>query len=105
MRLLCTPGPHQYAGSVTSGLCPHSTRKRHDRTHCRLPSCAANALIPLVTVIGLSLGLLVTGSFFIESIFNIPGIAQITLNSIYQRDYPVIQATTVLIAIGVVVGN
>ncbi len=41
----------------------------------------------------------------IESIFNIPGIAQITLNSIYQRDYPVIQATTVLIAIGVVLGN
>lgn len=64
-----------------------------------------NALIPLVTVIGLSLGLLITGSFFIESIFNIPGIAQITLNSIYQRDYPVIQATTVLIAVGVVFGN
>jgi ABC-type dipeptide/oligopeptide/nickel transport system permease component len=64
-----------------------------------------NALMPLVTVIGLSLGLLAAGSFFIESIFNIPGIAQITLNSIYQRDYPVIQATTVLIAIGVVIGN
>jgi ABC-type dipeptide/oligopeptide/nickel transport system permease component len=64
-----------------------------------------NAMIPLVTVLGLSLGLLVAGSFFIESIFNIPGIAQITLNSIYQRDYPVIQATTVLIAIGVVMGN
>jgi ABC-type dipeptide/oligopeptide/nickel transport system permease component len=64
-----------------------------------------NAMIPLVTVIGLSFGLLVAGSFFIESIFNIPGIAQITLNSIYQRDYPVIQATTVLIAIGVVAGN
>jgi ABC-type dipeptide/oligopeptide/nickel transport system permease component len=64
-----------------------------------------NAMIPLVTVFGLSLGLLVIGSFFIESIFNIPGIAQITLNSIYQRDYPVIQATTVLIAIGVVAGN
>jgi ABC-type dipeptide/oligopeptide/nickel transport system permease component len=64
-----------------------------------------NAMIPLVTVIGLSFGLLVAGSFFIESIFNLPGIAQITLNSIYQRDYPVIQATTVLIAIGVVAGN
>jgi ABC-type dipeptide/oligopeptide/nickel transport system permease component len=64
-----------------------------------------NAMIPLVTVIGLSFGLLVAGSFFIESIFNLPGIAQITLNSIYQRDYPVIQATTILIAIGVVAGN
>jgi ABC-type dipeptide/oligopeptide/nickel transport system permease component len=64
-----------------------------------------NALIPLVTVIGLSFGLLVAGSFFIEQIFNIPGIARITINSIYQRDYPVIQATTMLIAIGVVFGN
>ena len=64
-----------------------------------------NALIPLVTVIGLSFGLLVAGSFFIEQIFNIPGIASITINSIYQRDYPVIQATTMLIAIGVVFGN
>ena len=64
-----------------------------------------NALIPLVTVIGLSLGLLVAGSFFIEQIFNIPGIASITINSIFQRDYPVIQATTVLIAVGVVFGN
>lgn len=64
-----------------------------------------NALNPLVTVIGLNFGLLVIGSFFIETIFNIPGIAQITLNSIYQRDYPVIQATTILIAIGVVIGN
>lgn len=64
-----------------------------------------NALIPLVTVIGLTLGLLVVGSFFIESIFNIPGIARITVNSIAQRDYPVIQATTILIAVGVVLGN
>jgi len=64
-----------------------------------------NALIPLVTVIGLSFGLLVAGSFFIEQIFNIPGIARITINSIYQRDYPVIQATTMLISIGVVFGN
>lgn len=64
-----------------------------------------NALIPLVTVLGFSIGLLVTGAFFIEQIFNIPGIAQITLTSIYSRDYPVIQATTVLLAVAVVIGN
>ncbi|MBA2396979.1 MAG: ABC transporter permease [Ktedonobacteraceae bacterium] len=62
-----------------------------------------NALIPLVTVLGFSIGLLVTGAFFIEQIFNIPGIAQITITSINSRDYPVIQATTVLLA--VVIGN
>jgi ABC-type dipeptide/oligopeptide/nickel transport system permease component len=64
-----------------------------------------NALIPLVTIIGLSIGLLITGAFFIERIFNIPGIAEITLTSIDYRDYPVIQATTVLLAVAVVFGN
>ena len=64
-----------------------------------------NAMIPLVTVLGLSIGLLVTGAFFIEQIFNIPGIGQQTITSINNRDYPVIQATTVLLAVAVVVGN
>ena len=64
-----------------------------------------NAMIPLITIFGLSIGLLVTGAFFIEQIFNIPGIGQQTVSSIFKRDYPVIQATTVLLAVAVVVGN
>ena len=64
-----------------------------------------NAMIPLVTIIGLSFGLIITGAFFIEEIFNIPGIAQISISSINDRDYPVIQATVVLLAVAVVLGN
>jgi len=64
-----------------------------------------NAMIPLVTIFGLSIGLLVTGAFFIETIFNIPGIAQISITSINARDYPVMQATVVLLAVAVVIGN
>jgi ABC-type dipeptide/oligopeptide/nickel transport system permease component len=64
-----------------------------------------NAMIPLLTIIGLSIGLLVTGAFFIETIFNIPGIGQAAINSVSTRDYPVIQGTTVLLAIAVVIGN
>lgn len=64
-----------------------------------------NALIPLVTVVGVTIGFLVAGAFFIEQIFNVPGIAEITLTSINNRDYPVIQATTVLLAVAVVLGN
>src|SRR5258707_11950049 len=64
-----------------------------------------NALIPLVTILGVAIGLLVAGSFFIERIFNIPGIGQISLGSIGNRDYPIIHATVVLLAFGVVVGN
>jgi ABC-type dipeptide/oligopeptide/nickel transport system permease component len=64
-----------------------------------------NALIPLVTVFGTSLATLVGGVFFIEVIFNIPGIGQIGLNAITDRDYTVIQATGVIFAIAVVLGN
>ncbi len=64
-----------------------------------------NALIPLVTVLGFSIGFLVAGAFFVEHIFNIPGIAEITLSSVTNGDYPVIQATTVLLAVAVVLGN
>jgi peptide/nickel transport system permease protein/oligopeptide transport system permease protein len=64
-----------------------------------------NALIPLVTVFGLSLGLIVTGTFFLEDIFNIPGIGEATLAATQYRDYPVIQATVVLLAVAVVIGN
>ena len=64
-----------------------------------------NALIPLVTVIGLSIGTLVTGVFFIEDVFNLPGIGAASLTAILNRDYPVIQATVVLGALAVVIGN
>ena len=64
-----------------------------------------NAIIPLITVIGVLLGLLVTGSFFIEVTFNIQGIANITIQSVELRNYPVIQATTIMVAVGVVLGN
>ncbi len=64
-----------------------------------------NAMIPLVTVIGLAIGTLITGFFFIEQVFNIPGIGQVALTAISDRDYPVIQATTILGALAVVAGN
>ncbi len=64
-----------------------------------------NALIPLITFLGVSIGLLVTGVFFIEDIFNIPGIGQTALTAVNDLDYPVIQATGVLFAVAVVLGN
>jgi ABC-type dipeptide/oligopeptide/nickel transport system permease component len=64
-----------------------------------------NAMIPLVTVFGLSLATLVGGVFFIENIFNIPGVGQISLQAINYRDYTMIQATGIIFAIAVVLGN
>ena len=64
-----------------------------------------NALVPLVTTIGYSLGFIVTGAFFIETIFNLPGLGSVTINAVNSRDYPVIQATVVLLTIAIVLGN
>lgn len=64
-----------------------------------------NALIPLITSIGLSIGLLIVGALFIERIFNIQGIAHITIDAVSQGDFPIIQATTLLAALGILTGN
>jgi ABC-type dipeptide/oligopeptide/nickel transport system permease component len=64
-----------------------------------------NALLPLLTVIGPSVAFLVTGAFVVENLFNIPGIGYLSVQAIGQRDYPVIQGTTVILAVAVVVMN
>jgi peptide/nickel transport system permease protein len=64
-----------------------------------------NALIPLITSIGLSIGLLIVGALFIERIFNIQGIAHITIDAVSQGDFPIIQATALLAACGILLGN
>lgn len=64
-----------------------------------------NALLPIVTVLGPLIAFLVTGSFVIEVLFNIPGVAFITVQSIFQKDFPVVQATTVLLAVVVTLVN
>jgi peptide/nickel transport system permease protein/oligopeptide transport system permease protein len=64
-----------------------------------------NALLPVVTVLGPSTAFLVTGAFIVESIFSVPGIGFLSVQSIGQRDYPVIQATTLLLGFAVVLMN
>lgn len=58
-----------------------------------------NALIPVVTIMGLQLATLVGGSVIIEQIFNIPGIGLFLINSIYARDYPSIQGLVLFLAV------
>lgn len=61
--------------------------------------------IPLVTTVGISLGFLVTGVFITEQFFNIPGVSQVAITAVNQRDYPVIQAAVLLTAASVVFFN
>jgi ABC-type dipeptide/oligopeptide/nickel transport system permease component len=64
-----------------------------------------NALLPLVTVIGLSLGGLLGGAVLTETVFNLSGVGRILYDAITARDYGIVQAFTVVIAIFFVVLN
>jgi peptide/nickel transport system permease protein len=64
-----------------------------------------NALIPLITLVGLSIPGLVAGAVITEFIFSYPGIGQLTITAITQNDYPTIYATAMLIGIFVILGN
>jgi peptide/nickel transport system permease protein len=57
-----------------------------------------NALIPIVTVLGLQTGFLLGGVVITEQIFGLPGLGWTLLNGVYQRDYPVVQGTVMLFA-------
>ena len=58
-----------------------------------------NALIPIVTVAGLQVGILLGGTVVVEEVFTLPGIGRLVLWSIYQRDYPLTQSTILFIAV------
>src|SRR2546429_597322 len=58
-----------------------------------------NALIPIVTVAGLQMGILLGGTVVVEEVFTLPGIGRLVLWAIYQRDYPLTQSTILFIAV------
>lgn len=64
-----------------------------------------NALIPLVTVMGIILSLMISGTVVIESVFSLPGMGRLIVNAIQRRDYPVIQGGLMLIAVALVLVN
>ncbi len=57
-----------------------------------------NAAVPIVTIIGIGIALLIGGVVVTESVFNIPGLGRLTVDSILRRDYPIIQAIILLFA-------
>jgi len=64
-----------------------------------------NALLPVLTILGTNFGALLTGSFVVETLFHVPGIGDISIESIRYRDYPVIQGMALLVAIIYVLVN
>jgi peptide/nickel transport system permease protein len=64
-----------------------------------------NALLPVITLIGSTIGIAVGGAIFIESVFNWPGMGLLLVNAVETRDYPVIMGATLIIGATVIVVN
>jgi peptide/nickel transport system permease protein len=64
-----------------------------------------NAIIPIVTLVGMAVPMLLGGSVLIEQVFAIPGMGRLAVNALMQQDYPYIQATTLIMATTVVLSN
>lgn len=66
---------------------------------------ARNALLPMITIVGFALVSLLEGAFFTETLLGIPGVAQLAVTSVFQRDYDVIMAFTIITATAFVAMN
>jgi len=64
-----------------------------------------NAMIPVVTLVGLQLPILIGGTVIVEQIFNLPGIGRLMLEALTRRDYPIISGINVVLAVFVLVVN
>jgi peptide/nickel transport system permease protein len=78
------------------GLAPHAVLIGH---------ALKNAAIPIVTVIGIGIALLIGGAIVTETVFAIPGIGRLTVDAILRRDYPIIQGVVLIFSAAYVLIN
>src|SRR6266581_1413592 len=64
-----------------------------------------NAMIPVVTVLGLQLGTLIGGAVITEYVFALPGVGRLVVDAVFARDYPLVQGVVLLIAVGFILSN
>jgi peptide/nickel transport system permease protein len=64
-----------------------------------------NSMIVVVTIVGLQLGGLISGAVVTERIFALPGFGKLTLDAVFTRDYPVVQAVVLVITLGYILIN
>jgi len=64
-----------------------------------------NALIPVVTLLGLQLGTLIGGAVITEYVFALPGVGRLVVDAVFARDYPLVQGVVLLIAVGFILSN
>ena len=76
-----------------------------DRFSINFKHVGRNAILPVVTVLGLSFSGMLGGALIVELIFGIPGVARFALDAIFSRDYPIIMALTLIGTASLVVAN
>ena len=79
--------------------------KGYSRTQVLVRHALPNALLPIITVLGLQFGALLAGAVITETVFSWPGIGLLTIEAIQTRDYPVVQACVLLISLSYVFIN
>ena len=75
------------------------------KKHILFKHILKNCLLPIITIVGMNFGKLVTGSFIVESVFGWPGIGTLGMTAINNRDYPMIMGITVLSCVILLLGN
>jgi peptide/nickel transport system permease protein len=94
--MLDVAGEQHVTTALAKGLSARTVLRRH---------VLRNALVPVVTLLGLSLPALFSGAVFVEAVFAWPGVGGVLVGAVQARDYPVILAATAVSAILVVAGN
>jgi peptide/nickel transport system permease protein len=64
-----------------------------------------NSLIPVITLMGIGLGLMLGGQVFVEQVFNIPGVGRLLVSAVFSQDYPIVQSTVLVLAGAVILVN
>ncbi len=104
-RLLRPARPQQHGGSAQSGLHPGRPRPRPVGAGGAVKHALRNALIPVLTVLGLDIAGLLAGVVFTESIFALPGLGALALQAVLTLDVPMIMGTVMFAAVLVVGAN
>jgi peptide/nickel transport system permease protein len=94
--MLETLGEDYILTARAKGLSPWRTIRTH---------AARNAMLPIWTLIALSIGTMVGGTVLVESVFSWPGIGLATYDAVAHRDYPVLQGAFLVLTISVIVAN
>ena len=89
-----------FVGPLIYLACKHGTAKAKGLSSpvVLIRHALKNAAVPIVTIIGIGIALLIGGVAITESVFNIPGLGRLTVDAILHRDYPVIQGVILIFA-------